>query len=521
MTRLGPALIIAAIVALGCFQRDSPMSVALAPSQAAAANGPRLMVFISDLHLGVGRTATGEWSAFEDFRWEPEFRRFLERLHQEGGGRTDLVLNGDTFELWQSLQRDCVYPNRNLGCSAADALARINRVLSQHPRELQALKAFAMTGNNTVTIVPGNHDGALLFPAVADAVRQAIGAPADRLSIPSTGYWMSADGLVYAEHGHQIGAEVNRFDDWPRPFVAGPGGRHLRRPWGEQFVLDFYNEFEARYSIVDNISDEQEAVRLAIKVEGTLGTIADSAEFIRFFLLGVSWRQFGSSLRGDGTPPEWDITAIRSTGGEAFILESFASDDPVRAMLERRAGQQGLPLTAAALTPDEIQAICDRRAAARAVQKEQNAPLTVTECPLKDPNLRAIAQRLTRSRDQIFAKHLTQTAIALGRAASPFSVFVYGHTHIVDVGFYPLRSAGGAWDPRVINTGAWQRVVSPKTIATWGLSPGDALRRPLDMLPACYSMVWIAPYSSRPAPEIRSWRQAADGSWDFGAICED
>ena len=510
MMRLGVALILATAV-----------SVTAAASQASGAGSPRLAVFISDLHLGVGRTATGEWSAFEDFRWEVEFRRFLERVDREGGGRTDLVLNGDTFELWQSLEQDCVYLDPNLGCSEADALKRVRQVLSHHSGELQALRAFAVAGNNTVTIVPGNHDAALLFPAVADAVRNAIGAPADRLRIPTSGYWMSADGLVYAEHGHQIGAEVNRFDGWPRPFVAGPGGQHLRRPWGEKFVMDFYNQFEAKYPIIDNISEEQEAVRLATKAEGRLGTIADSAEFIRFFLLGVSWDQFGSSLRGDGMPPEWDIAGIRTTGGEAFILESFASDDPIRADLERRARQGGLPLTAATLEPDEIQAICDRRAAVRAMQKEQNAPLSVTECPVKDPNLRAVAQRLTRSRDEIFSKHLTQTANTLGRAASPFGVFVYSHTHLVDVGFYPLRSAGGAWDPRVINTGAWQRVVSPRTIAKWGLSPGDALRKTVDVLPACYSMVWIAPYTNKPAAEIRSWRQAADGSWDFGPICED
>ena len=40
----------------------------------------------------------------DDFRWGDEFKLFLDEVHHMGGGATDLVLNGDTFELWQSLQ---------------------------------------------------------------------------------------------------------------------------------------------------------------------------------------------------------------------------------------------------------------------------------------------------------------------------------------------------------------------------------------------------------------------------------
>ena len=521
MIRPGLIFAVVVIAALACSHQNS-----VAPTAAAAAGQPvagelRLAVFISDLHVGVGRTLAGEWSAFEDFRWESEFRLFLERVDREGDGRSDLVLNGDTFELWQSLDNDCAYPNRDLGCTEAEALQRIRRVMSQHPDVLKALGAFAAAGNNTVTIVPGNHDAALLFPAVADAVRNAIGAPAGRLRIPTTGNWRSADGLVYAEHGHQIGAEVNRFDGWPQPFVAGIGGRHLRRPWGEQFVQDFYNRFEAKYPIIDNISDERDAVRLAMKAEGGLATVTDSAEFIRFFLLGVSWRQFGASLKGEGTPPDWDIERIQSTGGQTFIVESFMPDDPVREALELRASQPGLPLTAGGLNPDEIRAICDQRAAARALQKARGVPVTATECPVKDANLRAIAERLTRSRDQLFSKHLKQTLTSLGPAAPRFAVFVYSHTHLVDKGFDPLRPERIGWDPHVVNTGAWQRVVSSQTIEKWNLSPGNALRKTVEMLPACYSVVWIAPYNDKPVSEVRSWRQAADGSWDFGPMCEE
>jgi hypothetical protein len=271
-----------------------------ATAQPVAPGSDRLAVFISDLHLGVGRDASGAWSPLEDFRWEREFTLFLEQLNRDGRGRTDLVLNGDTFELWQSLAQDCVYPNRDLGCTEADALGRITRVLSQHAGEARALAAFASSGANTVTIIPGNHDAGLLFTGVARAVLAALPAPPGRVRILATGYWLSPDGLVYAEHGHQIGEEVNRFEDWPQPFLRGPGGRHLRRPWGEQFVQSYYNQFEAKYPIIDNISDERVAMRYAMSAEGRLASAVASAEFLRFFLLGVSFRQFGGGARRDG-----------------------------------------------------------------------------------------------------------------------------------------------------------------------------------------------------------------------------
>jgi hypothetical protein len=88
--------------------------------------------------------------------------------------------------------------------------------------------------------------------------------------------------------------------------------------------------------------------------EGGFKAVADSADFIRFFLLGVSWRQFGQSLRDEGTPPEWDVAKIQKDGGSQFFINSFPTGDPVRGELERRADTARLPLSAAALSFQEI-----------------------------------------------------------------------------------------------------------------------------------------------------------------------
>src|SRR5271167_4648290 len=163
----------------------------------------RLRIFISDTHFGVGKV-NGQWHNFEDARWAPEFAEFLDKMNQMGKGKADLIFNGDTFELWQSLEpNDCtVSANKNLGCTQEGALKRLRRVIQFHQAELDAIGTFATSGDNRVVIVPGNHDAALLYEGVANAVLKAIKAPADRVGVAFEGYWLSPDSLIYAEHGH-------------------------------------------------------------------------------------------------------------------------------------------------------------------------------------------------------------------------------------------------------------------------------------------------------------------------------
>src|SRR6185295_13200928 len=104
------------MILAAAFDRDAPGSRALALD---GSNG-RLTVVISDLHMGIGRDpATGQWHPTEDFRWADAFGSFLRAIDEAGKGSTDLVLNGDTFELWQPIGSECRHPDVRLGCTEA------------------------------------------------------------------------------------------------------------------------------------------------------------------------------------------------------------------------------------------------------------------------------------------------------------------------------------------------------------------------------------------------------------------
>jgi len=191
------------------------------------------------------------------------------------------IIVGDAFELWQSTTDDCLYSDKDFGCTEANALARLSRVIANHRDELDAIGTFAKKGTNRVVLVPGNHDAALLFESVARTAVASTGAEG-AVTVNRSGSWISPDGTIYAEHGHQIGKEVNRFADWPRPFVGTP--LHLQRPWGEQFVQRYYNKFEAKYPIIDNILSEGVGVHYAIKAEGSVDTARRHWTIHRLFL---------------------------------------------------------------------------------------------------------------------------------------------------------------------------------------------------------------------------------------------
>src|SRR5262249_54015182 len=154
--------------------------------------GGRTTVVLSDLHMGIGRDSSGAWHPYEDFRWATELAAFLEAENRSGKSAVDLVLNGDTIDFSQAAEQDCS-TGPEAGCSDADLVSRLDRVLAAHKSEFDALRTFAQSGSNRVTFVPGDADAALLLPAVKTRLQSAFAAPADRLAVASAGYWISSD----------------------------------------------------------------------------------------------------------------------------------------------------------------------------------------------------------------------------------------------------------------------------------------------------------------------------------------
>lgn len=518
------------------------MAFALAQSAPAPAGAPqpRTTVVISDLHMGPGQKGK-EWDRYEDFRWADEFAAFLSSLDGVASGPVDLVVAGDLLELWQA--RDGLCPSnpdkRDLGCTSEEAVARTAATIEDHRAELAALQRFAETPGNRLVLLPGNHDVHLLFPAVADELRKAL--PAAKLE--ERGWWLSDDGLTLVDHGHQIGggAALNSFVGWPQPFLedksfwCSSGKQHVRRPWGEQFVVEFYDGWEDRFAVIDNTTEELAGAKLAMKLLGVPKALEATGELVRFLVFDVSLSQLVHSLGSDAGKaiPTWNVAEMRK-GGDAALAAALPPEDPIRELLA--AGELAPALKRGhlrsaidAFDDDQLRAICDKELLNRQARSGPGASVTLP-CPADaalggdgqgalgggEGTLGWAAVTLAGGEGQALEKHLR----ALRKASGvDFKTYVYGHTHAVREPWQAI--AVDEWRPYALNAGAWQRVVTPAQISKFLATKESAaafLSRTPERLPPCYTFAVIrnGDPSSR---AVRSWRKV-NGAWGFGAARE-
>ena len=463
----------------------------------AAQSDARKIVVIGDLHMGPGRGSSGAWHAVEDFRWRDEFIRFLDALNAEGGN-VDLVINGDLFELLQSPDVPCASADGIAGCTDNEALQRLLIATKAHAMELAAIGKFASSGSNRAFIVPGDHDAALLIPRVWQRALTAFGAAADRVQLASSGSWRSGDGRVHVEHGHQLPFGADRFSRWPSPFIIDGGRTRLERPWGEYALLPFYDRVEARYPIVDNLAEEGVGAKFVAAADPA--AVQDPMAMLRLFLTKTTWQQFRMDLDdGEVQAPQWDLTKIRADL-PAFVSTSLPGDDPFAAHLKTLSASE-LGDVGAALTDQQIVAVCDYRAAIRRARRRMERVLTqlsgvgapMPECPRLPNTVGPAFEYYWRSRDQQVAQHIPRRP--------GLDVIVFGHTHLLDRPFRPFGEDG----PVVVTSGAWQRTIHPNDMTR--------LDAPLESLAPCYSFVRIPAGSGTRTTESRSWRLNEQQQW--------
>lgn len=193
-------------------------------------------LIVSDIHMGSG-------DRLDDFDSDEELAAFI-RSHALGGGPTELILAGDTFEFLQVRLSEL----GDYEWSGAAARRRLQEILSAHPEPIAALRAFVAAPGMQLTVLIGNHDFELHYDAAKQLLRQALNLPPDdrrlRFAISYEG------GGIYLEHG-------NQFDPWNR-FMSFEG---ISEPFevvrGTQVVKDVINPLEddplTDAPLVDNV----------------------------------------------------------------------------------------------------------------------------------------------------------------------------------------------------------------------------------------------------------------------------
>lgn len=493
----------------------------------------RTAIFVSDLHMGVGRDPenTARWHNTEDFRWHKEFEDFLSWAATAGENRADLVLLGDVLELWQDLSPStCKHTNlgQDYGCSADEALKRARRVTEQHAPVFRALGAFADQGDNRVTIVAGNHDAALAFPSVRNLVVSATRSKHGRISVETRGYWRSPDGKIVAEHGQQMGNDPNRFIGWPdAPFIERDGTLFLRQPWGENFVQSVFNGFEERYPTIDNLSSESAGLSFAVRHMGVAATLSKAGQFARFLVFQQSWGQLKQFLGESSSVPKWTLSEVRTglTSSEArwrFLVDSVGEDMGMSAYIyEHASSLEQSP----EFDDDELTELCNIRWGRKQADPDASVTLCAHSGDLGMLTEEARKKLGITSAARIMEEHLTeirQRIASMDGDGGSFAYYVYGHTH-KEHGLCSPFGSSKPWRPQAINDGAWQRTASAPVFCAIArarnLADSEAMAviAPED-LPPCYPFVMAVAGSE---PKLRYWVQSPGGKGHVRLTCTE
>ena len=458
MAGLGRALALVGGVAVGAFAlrwiflRQRQVALCPTPYQTAPI-GPeqvapqRRRIVLSDLHMGAG-------DRLDDFVDDAALIEFLDH-YVSNGAPTELILAGDTFELLQ-VRLPALDDNEY---SDAVAALRVEAILTAHAAVFAALARFLAAPQHQLTVLIGNHDFELHFPAAKARLAAALSVTHDderlRFGISYHG------GGVYIVHG-------NQFDGWNR-FVHFAG---ISEPFevvrGTQLVKEVINELEddtlPLAPLIDNVKPSS-ALFWHLMALPRLRNAASRrflAHGVAGFLQVMAW-----------PPPHQMSISGRGPGG---LLSALPLGGLWRRVAHFRRG---------------------RVARQREWSRQVGAVASVVEPPYEVLNqMRSEAARQVAREQRAFSDRFAREMLALARRPEHHTdaIFVCGHTHLACV--VPL-GLGQIY----VNTGTWTEIIYDIAAmrAQEQRFPFLEITYPTDQRPLGRLLVWIGP-GAAPVP---------------------
>lgn len=171
---------------------------------------------VSDLHLADAEPPHPHnplWKRFKRPKLfiDRDFKKFLEYVTGESKGSFELILNGDIFDFDSVM---AIPPNppfkvswiegmRGLASEEEKSKFKIQTILHDHAVWVESLREFLMKGNRMIFVI-GNHDMELHWPAVQQAIIDALDLP-DQFKghVRFCEWFYLSNGDTLVEHGNQ------------------------------------------------------------------------------------------------------------------------------------------------------------------------------------------------------------------------------------------------------------------------------------------------------------------------------
>lgn len=203
----------------------------------------KLVLVISDLHLGAGKQLRGRRNLLEDFHFDGELIDFI-TFHATGEHEektVELVINGDFLDF---LAVPYVEFFDDEFWSEEACLEKLRIIMKAHRPVFQALKQFVSKPNKSIVYIIGNHDAELIFDSLKAEFKAFFGKELeDRITIRNDLHTHVPIPGVYIQHGHQY-ERAHEFDPDASIVEAQGGGRFFIPSWGSYYVINVINRYK-------------------------------------------------------------------------------------------------------------------------------------------------------------------------------------------------------------------------------------------------------------------------------------
>lgn len=203
----------------------------------------KLVLVISDLHLGAGDEIDGRKNPLEDFYSDKELVDFLnyystgEYHHKD----VELIINGDFLDL---LAVPYVSQFDEDFWSEKAALEKLELILQAHPEVMNALVDFVSAKNKKVVYIIGNHDAELLFDSLKVRFLELFPvAVRTRVILKNELTLYEPVKHVFIQHGHEY-ESLHEFSEEDSIVKSNSGEKYFIPPWGSYYVTHVINKYK-------------------------------------------------------------------------------------------------------------------------------------------------------------------------------------------------------------------------------------------------------------------------------------
>jgi len=203
----------------------------------------KIILVISDLHLGAGDEVNGRRNNLEDFQSDQELVQFIdyystgEYLNKE----IELVINGDFVDL---LAVPYIKYFDDEYWSEKAALEKLDLILKAHPEVMEALARFLSTKHKKIVYIIGNHDAELLFDSLKKRfVSEFPENLRDQVIIKNELNLYNPAPGIYIQHGHEY-ESLHTFDEKSSLVESSKGEKYFIPPWGSYYVTHVVNKYK-------------------------------------------------------------------------------------------------------------------------------------------------------------------------------------------------------------------------------------------------------------------------------------